>query len=146
MDVATDCRRIEDEVEILVVDSGTDAITLAKDKEIQSWIANNVFEEIPDEGQEAMSMRWVVTEKIKEDKKVVKARLVARGFEEQNVIRSDSPTCSKENIRLALVIMASNKWELHSIDVKSAFLQGDEIDRTVLLKPPKDVGSSYLWK
>ena len=77
-----------------------------------------------------------------------KARLVARGFEESNLIdiRKDSPTCCKENFRLLQAIAVTNKWKVHSLDIKSAFLQGNEIDCEVYLKPPSEAGMNSLWK
>ena len=67
-----------------------------------------------------------------------KARLCARGFEENQDFRTDSPTCSRIRIRFALTIISSFSWRLNSIDVKTAFLQGKEMERTVCLKdPPK---------
>ena len=40
----------------------------------------------------------------------------------------DSPTCSKESLRLTSSIMVSKGWKCNSIDVRSAFLQGKQID------------------
>ena len=79
---------------------------------------------------------------------VIKARLVARGFEEENLneIRKDSPTCSKENLRIVLAIISSHQWQASSLDVKSAFLQGNQIDRDLYLKPPKEADAGNLWK
>ena len=37
--------------------------------------------------------------------------------------RKDSPTCSKENLRLALTIFASKHWSIDSLDIQRAFLQ-----------------------
>ena len=42
-----------------------------------------VYEEIKDQGQKVISTRWVITEKICEGQKGAKARLVARGFEDE---------------------------------------------------------------
>ena len=77
-----------------------------------------------------------------------KACLVARRFEVDNLnsIRKDSPTYCKDNFRLTLSIIISNKWTVRSVDVKSAFLQGKGIDRDVYLKPPKELGTKKLWK
>ena len=82
------------------------------------------------------------------DRPVIKARLVARGFEEENLneIRKDSPTCSKENLRIVLAIISSRQWQASSLDVKSAFLQGNQIDRDLYLKPPKEADTGNLWK
>ena len=44
--------------------------------------------------------------------------------------------------------MASNNWKVNSIDVKAAFLQGQNFDREVYLKPPKKAmcSKNVLWK
>lgn len=70
-----------------------------------------------------------------------KARLVIKGFEEptKDKISKDSPTCSKENLRVVLSAIAQNKWKLNSIDTKAAFVQRDNIDRELYLLPPKEV-------
>ena len=72
-----------------------------------------------------------------------KARLVAPGFEEldRDNIRLDSPTSCKENFRLVLTIIVSHKWKIKSLDIKSAFLQGQPINREIFLKPPIEAGT-----
>ena len=37
----------------------------AKEKELQSWKENNVYEEVETVGQKVISIRWIVTEKVK---------------------------------------------------------------------------------
>ena len=93
-------------------------------------------------------MRWVITEKSEEGKSVTKARLVARGYEECNLknVRTDSPTCKRENLRIILAVNASKSWNVHSLDIKSAFLQGKDIGRDVFLKTPIEVRNGNLWK
>ena len=76
----------------------------------------------------------------------VKSRLCARGFEEEQNFRTDSPTCSREGLRFALSVIASNKWQLNSLDVKTAFLQGKPIEREVYVKPPKEANTRKIWK
>ena len=50
-------------------------------------------------------------------------------------------------MRLALTIFASNEWICNSIDIKSAFLQGKQIDRTVFLIPPPEFQEpNVIWK
>ena len=66
------------------------------------------------------------------------------GFQEDNSeILSDSPTCSKESMRLILNIIASSKWLCWSIDLKLAFLQNRNIDRAIYVKPQKSPLSGY---
>ena len=115
--------------------------------EMNKWRFFKTFEEVPNTGQDTISTRWVCTRKIKGGKVTHKARLVARGFEENSKsLKTDSPTCSKESLRLVLAIISSNAWKLHSLDVKSAFLQGAPIERDVFIKPPKEANTSFLWK
>ena len=119
----------------------------AKLKELENFKKNNVFEEVVDNGEKCISVRWVFTDKYIDGKHSVKARLVARGFEETELMQTDSPTCSKESIRLMTSILVSKGWESNGIDVKAAFLQGKAIDRDVYIKPPPEFEKhNTLWK
>ena len=81
----------------------------------------------------------MITYKDVADKNVMKARVVARGFEEDtSEIRTDSPTVSKECIRLVSAISVAHHWSIHSLDVTAAFLQGFAINRDVFLVPPAE--------
>ena len=112
-------------------------LSLAKIYEIEKWKENNVFEPPQHVGQQTASSRWVITEKLNNGKKVIKAWLVARGFEEgsSNILK-DSPTCAKEGMRLILTLLASNKWPCNAIDIKSALLQGKQFERPVFIILP----------
>ena len=71
----------------------------AKTKELQNWKDFGIFKEVPDQGQKNLSTRWVVTEKpLSDGQKGVKARLVARGFEEDDKVQADSPTAPKSTL------------------------------------------------
>ena len=55
----------------------------AKLKELSQWEQGLVYEEIDDKGQERISLRWVLKEKINDNgSKFIKAHLCATGFEE----------------------------------------------------------------
>ena len=121
----------------------------AKDKEYQNLVNHDVFESVPFQNQKLISTRWVITEKFDvSGEKLVKARIVARGFEEDSSnIQKDSPTCSRETLRLLLAILPSLNWEIHSLDVSSAFLQGEAISRNVFIRPPKEFREEgCVWK
>ena len=61
-------------------------------------------------------------------------------------IRSDSPTASKEAIKLALIIAANEGFPVKSGDIKSAYLQGELMEREVFVKPPKEANvTGKLW-
>lgn len=124
----------------------SDPVHEAKLKEFDSWKENDVFEEVEDCGQSVISVRWVVTEKVKEGNTITKARLVVRGFEEELLDRTDSPTCSKDSMRMALSIISSFGWKCQSVDVRCAFLQGKMIDRDVFVRPPPEFENGMIWR
>ena len=65
----------------------------------------------------------------------------SKRLREQNIIKSDFPTCSKESLHL-LNVMSDVQWMIQSVDIKSAFLQSHSIDRAILLKPRKEADES----
>ena len=89
----------------------------------------------------------MITEKIKNGKPVTKARLVARGFEEDSInLKKDSPTCLKESVKITLAIASTKGWKPESLDIKAAYLQGNKISRELFLRPPPDISQGCLWK
>ena len=71
-------------IELPASKHGMPEVKAAKMNEIRNLKDYDTFEEVPDEGQERLGSRWVVTQKEKHDgqKQACKARLVARGFQE----------------------------------------------------------------
>lgn len=135
--------------EILLTSNLTkESVQNAKRKELDSWKSNNVYQEVQDEKQPYITCRWVITSKVVNGVSVAKARLVARGFEDSEVKgrQTDSPTCSKESIRVVLAIIASKKWKCQMLDVKTAFLQGKQLERDIYIKPPTEAETTCLWK
>lgn len=134
------------ENEVTLTSLSNEEIT-AKMQELDEWSKRDVYSEVSDEGQNTITLRWVMKDKVIGDGKTsIKARLCARGFQEEQEFRTDSPTCSREGIRTALTLIASNSWKLNSIDVKTAFLQGKAIERDVYVKPPKEANTNSIWK
>jgi hypothetical protein len=117
---------------------------IAKEKELQKLQDFKVYDEVPDDGQKTISTRFVLTIKNSE----YRARLVARGFEEKQHVNSDSPTIGKSAIRLFLSIATALGWLVKTTDIKSAFLQGRELDRDVFIKPPPEANMKpgVIWK
>ena len=122
------------------------SLIAAKKAELENWTSNGVYEEVEDTGQDSMSVRWVISSKVVDDKVVCKARLCARGFEEIQTFRTDSPTCSRESTRMLLAILACNSWTVNALDIKAAFLQGKQIDCLVFVRPPDEAMTTKLWK
>ena len=68
----------------------------AKLAELLSWKENHVYDEVEYRNQSTMSVRWILTFKDTESGIIRRARLVARGFEEENEnIIKESPTVPK---------------------------------------------------
>ena len=146
----TDRRIIWEQVpaEIMITNTDQDSINIAKLRELENWKDNNAYEEVERADQKLISTRWVITTKEKDGNMITKPRLCARGYEDQGVdkMNTNSPTCSKETIRIALATLAANGWHCKSIDVKSAFLQGKLIEREIFIKPPKEANTDKVWK
>ena len=120
----------------------------AKCEELEKLIENGVFEIVPFNNQKKVSSRWFCSVKYRNGIRKLKVRLVARGFEEDSSnIRTDSPTCNRESLRLVFVIASMKSWKMQSIDISAAFLQGNPIEREVYLRPPSDICSkSEVWR
>ena len=131
---------------VTLIASSKEAVNLAKQRELNEWKSQNVYTEVEDNGQDLITLRWVCQPKVIDGQASVKARLCARGFEEESDIRSDSPTCSREGVRIALTLIAAQKWKVNSLDVKTAFLQGRAIDRDIYVRPPKEADTTMIWK
>ena len=112
----------------------------AKEEELSRFDEFDVYEEVEDEGQTTLGTNWVLTEKVKNDKIIIKARLTIRGDQEEatDQIQSDSPTVRKQNINILLMVAARNKWDIKSDDVTSAFLQSVPIEREIFVNPPRE--------
>lgn len=68
-----------------------------------------------------------------------KARLVAKGYVQEHGIDYDevfAPVTRMEIVRLLLALAAKNMWQVHHLDVKTAFLNGD-INEEVYVAQPK---------
>ena len=120
----------------------------AKTAELKNMTDNDVFDIVPFVNQDTVSSRWIITEKFKDGVRKVKARLVARGFEEDSSeLRTDSPTCNRESLRLVFAVASIMSWKLQSIDISAAFLQGNPIEREIYLRPPQDIcPKSEVWR
>ena len=142
----TENQIVEEEILITKKVESRGNIIAAKLRELETWSANDVFTEVVDYEQQKVSTRWAISEKLCNGLKVAKARLVARGFEEEglNTIKTDSPTCSKESLRLIMAICSAYSWVCHSLSIKAAFLQGNSIEREVFLKSPSEANAKVL--
>ena len=114
----------------------------AKYNELEKLKEFNTYKVVEDQGQERITTTWVLTEKGTE----TRARLTARGFQETEDIPKDSPTLHKSSLRLVLTLATALGWIIQTTDIRSAFLQGNDLDRIVYVKPPKEADmKGFLW-
>ncbi|GJT01421.1 ribonuclease H-like domain, reverse transcriptase, RNA-dependent DNA polymerase [Tanacetum coccineum] len=109
--------------------------------ELDSINRNNTWEltTLPT-GHKAIGLKWIFKTKKDANGDIIKhkARLVAKGYIQQHGIDFEevfAPVARMETIRLLLAIAATNKWEVHHLDVKSAFLHGDLKEEVYVTQP-----------
>ena len=115
-------------------------------EELEKLKQHGVYEETTEEGQDVIQSSWIISEYWKKGSKRTDARLVVKGFPEENQgnMRKDSPTCLKTGLRLALSTGVSTKWIVKELDIKSAFLQGHQIEQDVFLEASKETRRKML--
>lgn len=114
----------------------------AMKEELKSMDDNNVWEltELP-KGLKQVGCKWVF--KTKRDSKGnierYKAILVAKGYTQKDGIdykETFSPVFKKESLRIIMAMEAHFNLELHQMDVKTAFLNGD-LEEEVYMDQPE---------
>lgn len=115
---------------------------MAMEKEIQSIEENKTWKltELP-RGQKVIGVKWIFKLKKDAEGNVVKhkARLVAKGYVQEHGVDFNeifAPVTRLETVRLLLALAAKEEWEVHHLDVKIAFLNG-EINEDVYVTQPE---------
>ncbi|GJY99628.1 zinc finger, CCHC-type containing protein [Tanacetum coccineum] len=90
--------------------------------------------------QKAIGLKWVFKTKRDAKGKIIKykARLVAKGYVQEQGIDFDevfAPVARIETVRLILALAAYHGWQVHHLDVKSAFLHGDLKEEVYVTQP-----------
>lgn len=92
-------------------------------------------------GAKAIGLKWVF--KLKKDaaENVVKhkARLVAKGYVQRQRVDFDevfAPVARMDTVGLLIALAARENWEVHHMDVKSAFLNGELEEEVFVAQPP----------
>jgi hypothetical protein len=104
---------------------------IAMNEEYHSLMENDTWDLVPlPKGRKLVRCKWVYRTKYASDGSVErhKAQLVANEFSQFEGIdynETFSPVAKMISIRLVLALATSHKWEVHQMDVKSAFFHGD---------------------
>lgn len=98
-----------------------------------------VLTDLP-EGHKAIDLKWVYKLKRDTEGKIqkYKARLVAKGYVQRYGIDYEevfAPVTRLESVRLLLALAAKNGWEVHHLDVKSAFPNGEIQEEVYVCQP-----------
>ena len=51
----------------------------------------------------------------------------------------------RRRIKMCLSVIKREGWRIKSIAVKTAYLQGKIIERTIVVKPPREAKTEKLW-
>ncbi|KAD5317375.1 hypothetical protein E3N88_17321 [Mikania micrantha] len=110
--------------------------------EIDSILQNHTWElvDLPP-GCKPLGYRWIFKRKMKADGSIdkYKARLVIKGFRQKeglDYFDTYSPVTRITSIRLVLAIAALRNLEVHQMDVKTAFLNGD-LEEEIYMEQPE---------
>lgn len=93
------------------------------------------------EGRKPISCKWVFKVKRSNDGGAdrYKARLVARGFSQRHGFdysETYSPVAKLDTIRAVLAVANQERWHIHQMDVRTAFLNG-KITEEIYMTPPE---------
>ncbi|KAK8945216.1 hypothetical protein KSP39_PZI007881 [Platanthera zijinensis] len=112
------------------------------EEELNSIRDNNTWEitTLPN-GQKSIGLKWVFKTKRDPEGNIVKhkARLVAKGYVQRHGVDFDevfAPVARLETVRLLIALAAEEGWDIHHMDVKSAFLNGDLVEEVYVSQPP----------
>lgn len=122
----------------------------AYDSEISSLVEHGTFSALLDyipNNKHAITAKIVLDLKRGENSEIIryKARLVARGFAQKygiNFEETFAPKIRLDALRIILAIAARENWEIHQMDVMTAFLAG-ELEDEVYIKMPNHMVSRF---
>jgi hypothetical protein len=139
--------------ESLFLTSAEEPATVGEAEKEPSWrkamleemtsIEENFTWELVDlpQGHKPIGLKWVFKTKRNEHGDVVKhkARIVAKGYVQRHGVDYEevfAPVARIESVRLLFALAAQERWEVHHMDVKSAFLNGELQEEVYVAQPP----------
>ncbi|CAI7859270.1 unnamed protein product [Closterium sp. NIES-54] len=121
----------------------------AMDAEMASWKSTGTYvDEFPPSRANIVDGMWIfMVKRPPGSPPAFKARYVARGFsqrQEVDYFQTFSPTPKMTTLRVLLHVAAQRDYELHSLDFKTAFLQGSLHEEIWLRRPSSFTGTTTL--
>lgn len=91
-------------------------------------------------GHKAICLKWIFKLKRDTNGKIIKhkARIVAKGYVQKRGVDFEenfAPVTRLETVRLLLSLAAKRGWEVHHLNVKTAFLNGDIQEEVYVCQP-----------
>jgi hypothetical protein len=111
------------------------------ESEIQSINKNKTWELVNLlAGRKPIGLKWVFKLKKNAEGEAVKhkSRLVAKGYVQKQGIDFEevlAPVARLDTVRLILALAANRGWEVHHLDVKTAFLNGELAENVYVSQP-----------
>ena len=110
--------------------------------EVESILQNHTWElvDLPP-GSKPLGYKWIFKKKMKADGSInkYKAKLVIKGYKQKeglDYFDTYSPVTRISSIRMLIAIAAIHNLEIHQMDVKTAFLNGD-LDEEIYKEQPE---------
>jgi hypothetical protein len=99
-------------------------------------------------GHRAIGLKWVYKVKKDENRCIVKhkACLVAKGYVQRPSMDFEevfAPVARLESVQLILALVPYRGWEVHHMDVKSAFLNGELEEVVYVSQPPGFIADGH---
>ena len=114
----------------------------AINEEVESILENHTWElvDLPPSSK-PLGYKWIFKKKMKADGSIdkYKARLVIKGYKQKeglDYFDTYSPVTRISSTRMLITIAAIHNLEIHQMDVKTAFLNGD-LDEEICMEQPK---------
>ncbi|XP_024316275.1 uncharacterized protein LOC100822297 isoform X1 [Brachypodium distachyon] len=151
MDIAPPCNLEDEELYFIGTDEPSPVSEAkqnsswkhAMEEELKSILENDTWNmvDLP-AGQKPIGLKWVFKLKKDPSGKIVKhkARLVAKGYVQRKGVDYDevfAPVARLETVRMLAARAAQEGWEMHHMDVKSAFLNGELLEDVFVQQPPR---------
>jgi len=108
-----------------------------------------IIDEVP-KGANIITTRWVLKYKRDSEGRIVKykARLVARGYDQiygVDYINTFSPTLKQDTLRIIIAIAVNNKFKIHQMDIKAAYLNA-KLDENIYMELPEGLNQKGYCK